>query len=150
MPGPDSKPSLLLAVVATGLAFAGCGENDGVPAPARAASAKPAGPVLHLAAMPSAGGAFHFNVKRLKAKAGLVTIQLDNRDKFPHNVRIQTGSKCCFADGSADVGGTNTTNGGTQVKGTVQLEPGRYVFLCSIGGHYDGDTGHMHGTLVVR
>jgi plastocyanin len=141
----------LLAVVATGLAAAGCGgQDDSAAAPGRAASAEPITTVLKVVAQPSGGGPFHFDVKHLEAKAGLVTIHLDNRDKFPHNVRIQTGSKCCAQDGSTDTGGTDTTNGGTQINGTVRLKPGRYWFLCSIGGHNDGATGHMRGTLVVR
>jgi plastocyanin len=140
----------LLAVVATGLAAAGCGQDHSAAPPESAASAEPITTVLKVAAQPSGGGPFHFDVKHLEAKAGLVTIELDNRDTFPHNVRIQTGSTCCAQDGSTDIGGTDTTNGGTQINGTVRLKPGRYWFLCSIGGHNNGATGHMRGTLVVR
>jgi plastocyanin len=138
----------LLAIAAAGLALSGCGDETAA-APKPAASKEPISSVLKLAALPSGSGAFHYDVKHLEAKAGLVKIELNNGDAFPHNVRIQSGPKCCFKAGSKDVGGTNTTNGGTGIAATVRLKPGRYVFLCSLGGHYDGDTGHMRGTLVV-
>jgi plastocyanin len=137
----------VIALLIAGLAAAGCGEAETAAAPE---PAEPAGTVLKVAAKPSGSGAYRFDAERLEAKAGLVAIEFDNRDEFAHNVRIQTGAKCCFKDGSTDVGGTDTTNGGTVVKGTARLEPGRYVFLCSIGGHYDGETGKMRGTLLVR
>ena len=146
-----SCPFVFVAVAAC-LAATGCGDEESAAAPERAASPKPAGTVLRVTAPRSGSGAFHFDVKRLEAPAGRVTLELVNRDEFefPHNLRIQTGSKCCFKEGSKDVGGTDTTNGGTTARAAVELKPGRYVFLCSLGGHYDGDGGKMRGTLVIR
>ena len=126
---------------------------DGEAAPARtaarAAAPVAAGTVLEIGAVKSGSGAYRYDVKRLRAKAGTITIAFDNGDTFPHNVRVQTGSRCCFGPGNKDVGGTNTIDAGARTRATLTLEPGRYVFLCSIGGHWNGDGGKMRGTLVV-
>lgn len=99
---------------------------------------------------PGRDGAYRFDVKRLEAKAGAITIDFRNRDTTSgHNIRIQTGSKCCFGRQNEDVGGTNTIDSGAEQKATLTLEPGRYVFLCSLSGHWNSDVGKMRGTLVV-
>lgn len=125
------------------------GEAAGAGTAARVAPPTDAGTVLEIDALKSGSGAYRYDVKRLRAKAGTITIDFDNGDTFPHNVRVQTGSRCCFGPGNKDVGGTETINGGARKKATLTLEPGRYVFLCSIGGHWNGDLGRMRGTLVV-
>ena len=144
-----TKHSFLVIVIAAGLATTGCGGDDMRSATVHAASTEPAGTVLKVNAAASGSGAFHFDVKRLHAAAGRVTVEFANGDRFPHNVRIQTGATCCFKDGFHDVGGTDTIDAGTTTKATLRLRPGRYVFLCSIGGHWNGDTGRMRGSLVV-
>ena len=70
-----------------------------------------------------------------------------NRDRWGHNIRIQTGRKCCFGNGATDLGGTQTAQPGQTLKATVNLKPGRYFFLCSFTSHW-GDG--MWGRLTVR
>ena len=138
---PRRAAIVLIAAVA-----AGCGggdEPDRAPPPA----ATPAGPVLSLTAPPSGGGRFHFDRRRLEAPAGRVTFALVNRDRWGHNIRIQTGRKCCFDDGAVDLGGTETAQPGQTLKATVDLKPGRYFFVCSFTSHW-GDG--MWGRLRVR
>jgi plastocyanin len=143
-----------VALLLLASSFAACGGNDETKKPAAAkrtrniAAATPAGTVLKVAALKSGGGAYRFDVKRLKANQGAISIEFDNGDAFPHNVRVQTGSKCCFGPQNRDVGGTQTIDGGARTKATVTLKPGHYVFLCSIGGHWNG-AGSMTGTLEV-
>jgi len=140
-----------LAMTAAFSLAAGCGEGEPT-ATQRGEieeTATPEGTVLSVSAPKSGSGAYRFETRRLQAVAGAVRIHFRNDDTFPHNVRVQTGSKCCFKPGHRDVGGTETISGGTDTEATLTLEPGRYVFLCSIGSHYDGDTGQMRGRLTV-
>ena len=61
-------------------------------------------------------------------------------------MRIQTGKRCCFGPGSKDIGGTPTISNST-ARATLELEPGTYQYLCSIGGHWQRG---QRGVLVVR
>ena len=144
---------VLAGMLIGAFAVASCGDDEdsggGSTAPKQAVKPAATGTVLKVKALKSGSGAYRYDVKRLTAKAGPVTLAFDNGDTFPHNVRVQTGSKCCFGAGNKDVGGTNTIDAGARTRATLTLEPGRYVFLCSIGGHWNGDGGKMRGTLVV-
>ena len=141
-----------LALAAALSLAAGCGEAEPTATQEAEieATATREGTVLSVTAPQSGSGAYRFETRRLQAPAGAVRIRFRNDDTFPHNVRVQTGSKCCFEPGHRDVGGTQTISGGTKTEAVLTLEPGRYVFLCSIGSHYDGDTGRMRGRLTVR
>ena len=140
-------PVALLAAWAVGCGDDGPEKQTAAAKPAKAAV--PTGTVLTVSALKSGRGAYRYDVKRLTAEAGPITIRFDNGDTFPHTVRVQTGSKCCFGTGNKDVGGTNTISGGANETAKLTLKPGRYVFLCSIGGHWNGDGGKMSGSLVV-
>ena len=141
-----------LALTAALSVVAGCGEADPTAAQRAEpeATAAPQGTVLSVTAPKSGSGAYRFDTRRLQAGAGPVTIRFRNDDTFPHNVRVQTGSSCCFEPGHKDVGGTETISAGTKTEARLTLVAGRYVFLCSVGSHYDGDTGRMRGRLTVR
>jgi plastocyanin len=142
-------------ILAIGLAAAavgaGCGSDDD-PEPStgaasdkpRKANAEPPDTVLKLA-VETKPGQITFDRKRLTAPAGRIGIELTNPTQLGHNVRIQTGKKCCFAPGHEDLGGTTTGVG--KITGTVELKPGRYFYLCSVGGHWQLG---QRGTLVVR
>lgn len=79
-----------------------------------------------------------YNVTKLKAKAGTVTISMANPSPFlKHNVAIKRSG---FDKKGAVVG-----KGGTS-KVTAVLKPGNYVFYCSVPGH---EAGGMKGTLTV-
>jgi uncharacterized cupredoxin-like copper-binding protein len=135
------------AIVAlTALLVAGCGADD-EPVRAPTQDAKPAGPVLTLTAPPSGSGRFRFDRRRLEAPAGPITFEMVNRDRWGHNIRIQTGRKCCFDEGHVDLGGTETAQPGQTLRATVNLKPGRYFFVCAFTSHW-GDG--MWGRLTVR
>jgi plastocyanin len=138
-----------LVLITTAVIALGCRQTDDSPEDV-AITASLQGSVLELTALPSGGGAFRFGTSRLVADAGSVTIRLRNQDTFPHNVRVHTGSRCCFEPGYRDVGGTETITGGARAEITISLQPGRYIFLCSIAGHFDGDGGEMRGRITVR
>ena len=90
-------------------------------------------------------GKITFDKKELTAPAGRIAIELINPTEMNHNVRIQTGEKCCFGSGHKDLGGTATAVG--KVTATVNLKSGKYFFLCAVGGHWQLG---QRGTLVVQ
>jgi plastocyanin len=134
----------MLSVVAAGVALGvGCG-SDSDEGTAREPK-QAAGQVLRLGVV-AAPGKVALDRKRLDAKAGKVTIELRNDQSLGHNVRIQTGKRCCFGPGSKDIGGTPTISNST-ARVTLDLGPGTYQFLCSLGGHWQRG---QRGVLLVR
>lgn len=61
-------------------------------------------------------------------RGGPLEIALDNQGSLAHNLRI------LGADGE-DIGGTPTFQGGRSETATVELEPGTYRTICSVGDH---------------
>jgi plastocyanin len=78
-----------------------------------------------------------FKTKEVSAKAGTVTIVLDNEEPavVVHNITLQTpaGNKKVVE-----------TNGHKKVSATIELAAGDYPYVCTIPGH-----GAMKGTLKV-
>jgi plastocyanin len=67
---------------------------------------------------------------------GELTIQLDNAGDLAHNLRLRRDGR--------DVGGTPTFEGGRTESGSVQVEPGTYEMVCTVGDHADlGMTGEL-------
>ena len=67
---------------------------------------------------------------------GKLTIALDNQGSLAHNLRV--------FDGASDIGGTPTFAGGDPRPGTVDVEPGEYELVCTVGDHADlGMTGKL-------
>jgi plastocyanin len=133
------------ALCAAALA-AGCGGDNSDESRAQEQPKKEKGPatVLKLS-VETKPGEITFDKKKLEAPAGPIGIELTNPTELGHNVRIQTGKKCCFAPGHKDLGGTTTDVG--KVRGTVNLKPGKYFYLCAVGGHWQLG---QRGTLVVQ
>jgi plastocyanin len=83
-------------------------------------------------------GTLAFDTDELEASAGEVTIEFDNQAAIEHDVAIeQDGEEIAKSDlvsqGTAEV--------------SADLEPGEYVFYCSVPGHREGG---MEGTLTVK
>ena len=98
-----------------------------------------------MVAPPSRGGRFRFRPRRLEAQAGRIVVRFINREAYAHNVRIHTGETCCYEPGSRELGGTDTIRAGS-ISAAVELKPGNYVFMCSIGDHWSQG---MSGELKV-
>lgn len=138
----------LLAAACAVAAPTGCGGDDGQESAGAKPPAEPEAQELEtieIASVPPAK--LRFEPDHLDLEAGTYRIVLDNREEVQHNVRIQKGTKCCFMPGADDVGGTLTTSDITKISGTAKLTPGRYVFLCTVGGHWQQG---MRGTITVR
>ena len=79
-----------------------------------------------------------YNVGKLSAKAGKVTITMDNRSPLQHDVAIKGGG--------VSANGKIVGQGGKSVV-TADLKPGTYEFYCSVDGH---EAAGMKGDLVVK
>jgi plastocyanin len=94
------------------------------------------GETLKIAADP--GGALKFDKSSLTAKAGKVTIVMDNPSDLPHAVEIEGNG--------VEVAGETVTKGGVS-KASADLKAGEYEFYCPVDGH---KAGGMEGTLTVN
>jgi plastocyanin len=94
------------------------------------------GKALRLSADP--GGELSFDRPSLEARAGPVTLVMDNPSSVPHNVSIE-------GRGVDEEGETVGQGGRSTVR--AELRPGEYDFYCSVPGHREGG---MEGTLTVR
>lgn len=140
-----------IGAVTLALALAACGgssSDNGTPAdtgssaaPATTASATPVPAASSdLTITAEEKGGLSFDKKELDAKAGEVTITMDNpsANGLPHDVAI-TG-------GGVNQKGEVVQPGGTSVV-KADLKPGTYTFYCSVPGHKQAG---MEGTLVVK
>lgn len=145
-----AKAWLSCAAVPAAVLLGACGSDDDAGKPA-SAKAEERGSVLKVADT-STPGDWSFDKKSLTAKAGKVTIQFHNPSDLGHNVRVQTGDKCCFGRRSKDLGGTEVIGrdigkGLTRASATLDLKPGKYWFLCANPGHWQAG---QVGRLVVN
>ena len=83
------------------------------------------------------GGDLSWEPTELTAKAGEVTVTLDNPAPVAHDIEIEGNGveekSELVTDGTASV--------------TADLEPGEYTFYCTVPGHEDAG---MTGTLTVE
>jgi uncharacterized cupredoxin-like copper-binding protein len=96
------------------------------------------GETIKLAADPSE---LAFSTTSLQAKAGNLTIDLDNPNPaLPHDVCVdsQSGSELGCSE--------QVTNGATTLT-LDNLKPGKYTFFCNVPGHEEAG---MKGTLTVQ
>jgi plastocyanin len=85
-----------------------------------------------------AGGALKFDKRSLSAKAGKVTIVLDNPSSLPHAVEIEGNG---IEESSSTIGKGETT----KVSATVKA--GTYEYYCPVDGH---KAAGMTGKLTVQ
>jgi plastocyanin len=90
---------------------------------------------VKLSADPS--GALKFNTKTLSAKAGAVTITMNNPSSLEHGIAVERNG--------VDKDGKIVGQGGTSVL-AVQLKAGKYTFLLP---RSRPQAGGMQGTLTV-
>ncbi len=132
----------LIAAVAV-LAFAGCGGDDEEPASSGSDStatpaAESGGGGENIAISADPGGALKFDKTELTAKAGKVTITMDNPSDVPHAVEIE-------GEGVEEAG--ETVGKGEKSIATADLKAGAYDFYCPVGNHRAEG---MEGKLTVE
>ena len=91
---------------------------------------------LKIAADP--GGALKFDKSSLTAKAGKVTIVMDNPSTVPHAVSVEGNG--------VDKDGKTVGKGGVSTV-SVNLKAGKYTFYCPVDGHQQAG---MEGPLTVK
>jgi plastocyanin len=144
--------SLILLVCAIAIPVAGCGGDDddgggggGSSNSGGGASSKKSdtgggggggSQTLKIAADP--GGALKFDKSSLTAKAGKVTVVMDNPSDLPHAVEIE-GNGVEFKGETVEKGGVSKASG--------ELKPGKYEFYCPVDSHKQAG---MEGTLTVH
>lgn len=84
-------------------------------------------------------GGLSFSRADLRARAGTVTVTLDNpsANALPHAIEIE-------GDGVEEE--SDTIDPGARASVTADLRPGRYTFYCPVGNHREAG---MEGTLTV-
>jgi plastocyanin len=146
--------SLIALVCAIAIPVGGCGDDDepegggasgsgeemssGYSGGAKKDSQRDGGKAQTLKLAADAGGALAFDKSSLTAKAGTVTIVMDNPSDLPHAVEVEGG-------GVEEVGDTVMKGGVSKV--TADLKAGEYEYYCPVGNHKDAG---MEGTLTVQ
>jgi uncharacterized cupredoxin-like copper-binding protein len=139
--------SLAAASAAGALVFAtGCGSDDSssgdaaAPATQAPTTASSSGATSKLTLAAAEDGGLSFTKKTLDAKAGSVTITMDNPsgDQMPHAIAIEGNG--VDQDGEVAQPGAKSTV-------TADLKPGTYTFYCPVGQHRQNG---MEGTLTVQ
>ena len=121
----------LTAILA--LLVVGCGDDDDG-GPARTAAVESGKTVTVIA------DEYSFDPDGLVLTGGgKLSVELDNQGTLAHNLRV--------LDGGMDIGGTPTFAGGEPRTGTVDVEPGEYELVCTVGDH--AALG-MKGELTVK
>jgi plastocyanin len=144
--------TLISLVCALAIPVAGCGgddDDDGGSGSGSAgtqtnessgggASSGGGGAAQTLKLVADPGGALKFDKSSLSAKAGKVTIVLDNPSSLPHAVEIEGNG---VEESSSTIGKDETT----KVSATVKA--GTYEYYCPVDGH---KAAGMEGTLTVK
>lgn len=136
--------SLIALLCALAIVVAGCGGDDnssdsgsgGYGSGGGGDSGGGKAQTLKLSADP--GGALKFDKSSLSAKAGKVTVVMDNPSDLPHAVEVE-GS-------GVEKSGETVTKGGVS-KVSANLKPGTYEYYCPVGNH---KAAGMEGTLTVK
>lgn len=115
--------------------LASCGGGGNQPAKGRAVTV-PAGHVVSVTARE-----YSFDPAKVVVTGGggALRVTLRNRGSLAHDVRVLKGGR--------DLGGTQSSEGKRPHSATVDLKPGRYRLICSVGDH--AQLG-MRASLEVR
>ena len=138
--------AVLLAVALGALSACGGDDDDGGSTAADTSAAETSSSASETASGAPGGGAtqsgseqqpsgtidvtsvdFSFELDSEEIAAGDYTIELTNNGSATHDLVVER-------DGE-DVGGTDQIGPGESSTVTVSLEPGEYVFYCSVGNH---------------
>jgi uncharacterized cupredoxin-like copper-binding protein len=155
--------SALIAVLA--LAVGGCGSEKSSATPSKSSDSPEA--QSDTTPSPTSGSQvtgtrttvsmseFEFGPRALSAKAGKLRVAAVNHGKSPHEfVLIRTAkapdalpTKGAEASEAGAVGEIPEQEPGHRATHVFTLEPGRYVYICNVPGHYKAG---MAGTLTVK
>jgi plastocyanin len=120
-----------IALVTAAVLLAGCGGGD--EKSERTVTVKPGQTVRVVA------DEYSFDPTDIVLASGPLRVELKNEGVLAHDLRVLRDDR--------DIGGTNVFQGGKTRSAEVEVEPGRYELVCSVGNH--AELG-MRGELVVR
>jgi plastocyanin len=147
------KPKVLFAVLCAAVAVGGCGSSSSkstssssgaatatapAPAPAPSSGSGGGGASSNLTLAADSSGQLKFDKSSLSAKAGKVTITMDNPSPVQHAIAID-GNGVSQSGSTVSMGGKSTV--------TASVKPGTYTFFCPVDGHRAAG---MMGTLTVK
>jgi plastocyanin len=148
------KAAAVLALALASVALVACGGSDSTTtAPrsgggnaattgggnaAQAGGGAAAQTTLKLSTDPS--GQIKYTADSLSAKAGNVTIDLDNTQAVQHDVAVEDS-------GGTELGKSDLIAQGSTSLTLQNLKPGTYTYFCTVPGHRDAG---MQGTLTVK
>ena len=140
--------TLIAALCALAVAGVGCGDDDSDSGGSgdnwadkqsgRYGAGEGGGSAQTLKLSADPGGALEFDKSSLTAKAGKVTIVMDNPSDLPHAVEVE-------GNGVEEIGDTVGNGGVSRV--SADLKAGEYEYYCPVGNHKDAG---MEGTLTVQ
>lgn len=130
-----TRSMLARGAAASALALAALGGTLALTAGSSSAATKAKPQIVKLSAVP---GQLKFNTKTLKAKAGLIEIEMTNpgNSGIPHGIAVQSHGQ----------GKPYPDNPGHTATLSVTLKKGKYTFFCPVPGH---EAAGMKGVLVV-
>ncbi|TFV44618.1 cupredoxin domain-containing protein [Blastococcus sp. TF02A-35] len=135
-PGGHLRRLAATALLATGLAgLSACSGGMGAPdaargpseGPAPASTSAAAGPESAVRSITATEDDFSISLEEEELTAGSYEIEVVNDGSATHDLVVER-------DGE-DVAASDTIGPGGSATVTVDLEPGEYVFYCSIGSH---------------
>lgn len=143
------KLATLLALALAATALVACGDDDdgttttptetGGQAENGAAAGGGGGAASALRFEADPGGGLAYTTETATAKAGRVTVELENPQALAHDVAIEDA-------GGETIGKTEIISESSDST-AVNLEPGEYTFYCTVPGHREGG---MEGTLTIE
>ena len=119
------------------VALAGCGSSSSTTTKAATKSVTLSTSGAHAVKLSADPNALKFNTTTLSAKAGTVTITMNNPSSVQHGIAVEGNG--------VNQAGKIVGQGGTSVL-AVQLKAGKYTFFCPVPGHRQAG---MQGTLTV-
>jgi plastocyanin len=138
--------ALFVAVVGTTMAFAIVKSvdeqnkrNDQLAKEEGTTSTTASGPVTSLDVASPSDGSLVYQPNGLQAKPGNVAITYDNPSQVPHSIAVAT------SNGNV-LGQVQPFTNGKQTVTLNDLQPGKYVFYCTVPGHREAG---MQGDLTV-
>jgi plastocyanin len=136
--------AIVVALAVLGLAACGGDDDDDggdttAAATAPTTTAAGGGGGSTVAISTPSGSDLAYEQSDVNASAGSVTIDFDNQQSTPHDVKVEDSA-------GEELGGTDLISSSTTT-GTVDLQAGSYTFFCSVPGHREAG---MEGTLTVK
>lgn len=142
------KVAAPLVPVVAALALAACGGDDVDPGPEPAEAASDGGTQVSAKMGHEDSGEFSFTLDKTSAPAGAVVFNIENVGEVEHEFEIvktdlaadalpvEANKADVEAGGGEEIDEVEDIAVGAKVALEVDLEPGKYLIVCNLPGHY--------------